>query len=214
MVGDDDVLVVDHGGGAGPVVAAGEELLAVGEGEFVVHVGGGAVEAAFDAHAEEAVEVGAVVLGFVVVRDDADVDLAIDGIGEGGDDAVIGDGEDADVEGAVGFLDEAADAVKAVVAGAEVGAGLDFVFAGVEEFDDALEPVHGGDLAEFGYALVGELEGELADLGQGNGVPGELGDVGFELLLFGSAEGEVFEGRGEKGFKFGHGGELKRLIVC
>ena len=35
VVGDDDVFVVDHGGGAGPVVAAGEELLAVGEGEFV-----------------------------------------------------------------------------------------------------------------------------------------------------------------------------------
>ena len=204
MVGDDDVFVVDHGGGAGPVVAAGEEVLAVGEGKFVVHVGFGAVEAAFDSHAEEAVEVGAVVLGFVVVGDNADVDVAVDGFGEGGDDAVIGDGEDADVEGALGLGDEAADAVEAVVAGAEVGAGVDFVFAGVEEFDDVLEPVEGGDLAEFGDGVVGEFEGELACFGLGDGVGDEGGEVGFEVLFFGAAEGEVFEGCLEEGFEFGH----------
>ena len=206
MVGDDDVFVVDHGGGAGPVVAAGEEVAVVGEGEFVVHVGVGAVETAFDSHAKEAVEVGALVFGFVVVGDDADFDFSVEGIGEGGDDAVIGDGEDADVEGLSSFLDEAADAVEAVVARAEVGARFDFVFAGVEEFDDALEPIHGGDLTEFLDALVGELEGKLAGLGLGDGISGELGELGLEFLLFGSAEGEVFEGRGEKGFEFGHEG--------
>ena len=53
---------------------------------------------------------------------------------------------------------------------------------------------------------MGELEGELAGLGLFDGVSGELRDVGFELFLFGSAEGEVFKGRGEKRFDFGHEG--------
>ena len=35
MVGDDDVFVFDHGGGAGSVVAAGEEVAGIGDGEFV-----------------------------------------------------------------------------------------------------------------------------------------------------------------------------------
>ena len=214
VVGDDDVFVVDHGGGAGPVVAAGEEVAVVGDREFVVHVGLGAVESTFDSHAEEAVKVGAVVFGFVVVRDDADVDLAVDGLGEDFDNAVVGDGEDADVEGLLSFVDEAADAVEAVVARAEVGVGLDFVFARVEELDDALEPVHSGDLAELLNALVGKLKGELAGLGLGGGVTGEFCDVDLELLLFRSTEGVVFERRGEKGFEFGHGKELKRSIVC
>jgi hypothetical protein len=35
VVGDDDVFVFDHGGGAGSVVAAGEEVAGIGDGEFV-----------------------------------------------------------------------------------------------------------------------------------------------------------------------------------
>ena len=39
IIGNYDVFVVFGGGRAGPIVAAGEEKILVGDGKFVVHVG-------------------------------------------------------------------------------------------------------------------------------------------------------------------------------
>lgn len=70
-------------------------------------------------------------------------------------------------------LTVAADTVKAVVAGAEVSARFDFVFTRVEEFDDPLEPVHRGDMAEFIDGAMGEFENELPGFGLGGSIVGE-----------------------------------------
>ena len=48
IIGNYDVFVVFGGGRAGPIVAAGEEKILIGNGKFVVHVGGGPVEPAVD----------------------------------------------------------------------------------------------------------------------------------------------------------------------
>ena len=116
VVGDDDVFVVFGGGGASPVVAAGEEKVVVGESEFVVHVRVGAVEAAVDSKATEVIEVGSEIFRFVVIGNDANADLAGVGFFEPSDNAVIGEGENADVEGLAGFADEATTAFIASAA--------------------------------------------------------------------------------------------------
>lgn len=64
-------------------------------------------------------------------------------------DAIIGDGEYADVEGVLGFRNESTDTVQAVFAGAEVSVGFDFIFTCVDELDDSLEPLHGCDFTDF-----------------------------------------------------------------
>lgn len=193
VVGDDDVFVVLGGGGAGPIVAAGEEKVVVGDSELVVHVCGGAVEATADAGVAEVIEIGAEVFGFVVIRDDANANLAGVGFFEFFDDAIVSDGENADVEGLAGFANESSDAVKAVFAGAEVGAGFDLVFAGVEELNDSLQPVERGDLTELVNGVIGQTESELSGFGLPDFVASNFGEMDFEILLFRSTEGKVLK---------------------
>ena len=82
----------------GEVVMLGEEEVGVGDGELVVHVGGRAVVADVDADALDVFEIGPEVFGFEIVGDDADRNPALQRLLEFLDDAVIGDGEDADLE--------------------------------------------------------------------------------------------------------------------
>jgi len=193
VVGDDNIFVVLGGGGACPVVTAGEEKIVVGDSELVVHVCGGAVETAVNASASEVVEVGAEVLGFVVIGNDANADLTGVGFFEFLGNTVISDGEDTDVERLACFADETADAMKAIFAGAEVGARLNFVFFGVEEFNDVLKPVECGDLAELADCVVGQTKSELPGLGQPDGIASDFGEMDFESLPLGPAEGKVLK---------------------
>lgn len=158
-----------------------------------MHVSGGAVESAVDTSPDEVIEVGAEVHRFVVIGDDADGHAALLSFFEFPHDTVVGDGEDAEVEGLLGFANESLNSVQAIVAGAEVGRGFDLVFAGVEEFDDSLEPIERGDLAELIDSTLRQFKGQLAGFGLLDGIPLDFGEVGFEFLFFGTAEGEVFE---------------------
>ena len=128
-------------------------------------------------------------------------------------DAVIRDGEDTDVEGLLRFTDETPDTVEAVIARAEVRAALDLIFSGVEELDDALEPVHGADLADFFHLSRGDAEGELPSLGLLSGVVGDGREVSLEFFTLSAAEREVFERLGEEGFEIVHeSGNYRRRV--
>lgn len=179
VVGHDDVLVVLGGGGTGPVVAAAEQEIVVGDGELVVHVGGGAIKATIDSCADEVVEVGSQIHGFVVVRDDADGNAPAQGLFKSPNYAIISDGEDADIQGLLTFPNESPDAVEAIIARTKVGGGLDFVLARVDEFDHALQPIERGDLAELVDGTLCQVEGELPGFGLLGVVAADPGEVGF-----------------------------------
>ena len=129
----------------------------------------------------------------LVIRDDANTNFAGVGFFEFFDDAIVSDGENADVEGLAGFANESSDAVKAVFAGAEVGAGFDLVFAGVEELNDSLQPVERGDLTKLVNGVIGQTESELSGFGLPDFVASNFGEMDFEILLFRSTEGKVLK---------------------
>ena len=57
LIGDDNVFLVFGRGGAGPVIAASEEEVIIGDGEFVMHVGIGEIVTTGDPHLRKSIEV-------------------------------------------------------------------------------------------------------------------------------------------------------------
>ncbi len=67
--------------------------------------------------------------------------------------------------------------MKAIVPGAKECGGFDFILARIEELDDLLKPVEGGDLAEFINRSLRQFESELPGLGLPGGVSGDRREV-------------------------------------
>ena len=93
-----DILFVVVLGGARPIVASTEEKASIENCELVVHMVDGPVHAHGDAESAEAFDVRPRVKGFIVVRDDANFDPAAMGANNGVSDAIVGNGEDTDVD--------------------------------------------------------------------------------------------------------------------
>lgn len=205
--GGDEVFGVFAGGAAGPVVAAVEEIALVEEGELVVHVRGAAVGTDWDSVVGEFVDVGAEIAGLVVVGEDADRGTPEVGLDDGLGDAVVGDGEDADVGRLAGLVESVNDFSPAGVAGAEAsdgagrrGRGRVGGGEGVEQAKEFLEPVEDEGIV---WGGTGEVEGSGSPEGAALGMVAE-GDEGLgEGFALGSGESEVVEGVLEESVDFG-----------
>ena len=193
IIGDDDVFVVLGCCRPCPIVAAGEEEVIVRNGKFVVHVGGGPIQAAIDSGLGEVCQIRAQVHRFIVIGDDADPDSTGKGFFQSAHDPVVSDCKNADVQRLAAFSNEPADSVKAIFPRAEKRGSFDLVFTCVEEFDHSLEPVEGGDLPELIDGSLRQFKGELPGLGLLGCVSCNFRKVDFEFLSFGPAEREVFE---------------------
>lgn len=117
------VFFVLFGGSASPVIAAIEEQSVIEDGEFVMHVVLGSVDSQPDAALSQPVCVGAEVGGFVVVGNDADFDAAAMGFNDAGGEAIVCDGEHADIECFADGCDQFTNFSGAVLLWAEPCAG-------------------------------------------------------------------------------------------
>ncbi len=90
----------------GPVVAASEQMFAIDDREFVMHVITGAVGADWDAGDVHARDVGAIVERFIIIGNQADGNALSMSANECFSDVVVGDSENTDIDGALGVLDD------------------------------------------------------------------------------------------------------------
>ena len=85
---------------------AREQGLAVEDGELVVHVMAGLIQPGGDARHLQLVDIRAHVLSLLTVGDDADIGAALVGIDDSARDLVVCDGENADVDMRMRFVEQ------------------------------------------------------------------------------------------------------------
>jgi hypothetical protein len=107
--------------------------------------------------------------------------------------AVVCNGENANIEGSATFANQLADPVEAVVSRAKKCGSLSFIFLRVEQFDESLKPVESGDLPKFIDGFLRQFESKLSSFGLFDGIPCDVLKVFFKALFLGSTQGEIFE---------------------
>ena len=201
---DDQVFLIVARRASGPVVASGEQCLFVSQGKLVVHVKRTVIDPHRDPGAFEAVDIGAEILGLVVIGDDPNGDLSAMRFQDGFREPVVGDGEDANVDRRSRALEKLLDRSGTVVTWAKMRLGPRL---GIHRFpsrlkhpDDLFEPVENGSVIPLRATVSRELEGSFAESRHVVGF--ERRNEVAERLPLASREVAVAEGLDETIFDF------------